>query len=144
MPSRRLSSQEKKLSQLVWDKWRLPTKPQLRVLRHLLEPGEPRLYHQRREYPYGIGYSASVTNSESNTGFSTVIDVQSLIHSGMLELDAEATAKCARNIKAYRISKKGREAVAQCRIHEALEARRAIQLREYIALAEGILRDHGL
>lgn len=144
MPSRKLSSEEKKWTQLVWDKWRLPTKPQPRVLQHLAESGEPRLYRKKRQYQYGIGYSASLSNSESGVGFSTSIDVEQLINSGVLELDKEATSKCAHDIKAYRISQKGREAVAQSRIHETLEARRVLELREYIALAEGILREYDL
>ncbi|HEX8591344.1 MAG TPA: hypothetical protein VF696_01145 [Candidatus Paceibacterota bacterium] len=127
------------LSQLgLWGTWELPTEPAVRVLTHLMQPGEPRLFVQVT----GEGrWRGSVTNSEDTAGWSTKIDSYRYIQEGLLEVDPELTATCARSITAYRITQKGREAVVQFHAHREY---RDMLRREVPKLIEEQRRKYGV
>lgn len=105
-------------------RWELPSAPAEKVLRHLIEPGEPRVYVVESSDVDECGslrYTASVTNSESRHGFATRVPVHHMVWDKLLELDPEATKRCRSNIRAYRISDLGREALVQADAYRALE-----------------------
>ncbi len=102
----------------LWSTSNFPTAPAIKVLTHLLQEGDPspRLYVQR------LGNGAirnGVSNSSTVMGWTTKIDSLGLLYAGLIEIDPEVTQKCSPTISAYRISNKGREALAQVQVYEA-------------------------
>lgn len=102
----------------LWSRWQLPSKSVQKVLQHMQLPGVL-LYVQISEKG---SRSASVTHSQSETesvmGWNTMIDTRTTFQSGFIEVDEEATSRCVPHVTAYRLSDKGREALAQA---EAIE-----------------------
>jgi hypothetical protein len=97
----------------LWFKSQLPTPAQLRVLEHLNEPGEPRVY----AFVSNNKISASVSNNEHQAGWSVRVDHKQLAFSGFIE--RVATIK-DRSTTIYVISEWGREAIAQYYAHKEM------------------------
>ncbi|MEK7181527.1 MAG: hypothetical protein AAB708_00175 [Patescibacteria group bacterium] len=101
----------------LWPKSELPTQDVRKVLIHLTQPGNPRLYVE------SVGkwsFRSSLSNSEHTPGWPTMIGSQDVIRRGLVELDPELIGSTLRTIRAYRISDKGREALAQMEAYEVL------------------------
>lgn len=116
----------------LWPGWKLPTKPALRVLEHLMRSGlpEPRLFVGKRS---GRSH-ASVSNAHDAAGFSIHIDLSGFFVEKWVEPDPEWTTRSAAGIKAYRITSQGREAVVQYYARERY-------LRENVELAKKIVAE---
>ena len=113
-------------------KWQLPTPHMLNVLKHMNYPDKPALIRTYHTHPY-VGTYSMLMDSESGKGWRTQVDVESMIHSGWIKEDAEATAALGNeNLSAWRITPAGQEAIAQWNVHNRLRA-------EVQALLEGML-----
>lgn len=100
----------------LWPSSELPRSTVYKLLRHLNEPGvhlAPRLYVERR--PDGA-WRAGLSNSDKSTGFQSKVDVSDMIRDGLVEFDRARNSELQNTqtlCLAYRISDKGREAIAQ-------------------------------
>lgn len=112
----------------LWYPHDLPSPSAVRVLRHLLQKGSPRLFVLEKDGRM----SASVTNSDTRPGFATRIDIWRLIRDHWIEVDKEWDGRRASNVRVYRIAENGIEAIAQ------FNTRKRYQ-REHIQLAKHIL-----
>jgi len=102
----------------IWPRHEFPSKPALKVLEHLAWPGNPRLYLYERAD--GI-VEVSTSNSAHSPGSRTMIDPSQLIRSRFVELDQDRMRSARAHVEIYRITNKGREALAQAAFRAEFE-----------------------
>ncbi len=106
---------------LFWDRWQLPTAPQMLVLEHLALEGEPRLYL----YGYQRGYlRGSVSNSASVPGWDVRCDLQRFFwdvpreeYKSWVERDEVLSADKKNTHSVYKISTVGKAIIEWAHSH---------------------------
>ena len=104
----------------LWSKSEIPTEAQYRILCHLAQEGEPRMYVQGGD-SIGNGARVSLSNTAHEAGREVYCGIYQFLNGchhdrrPWITLDREITATCAKSLRAYKISKAGFEAIAQYR-----------------------------